>query len=161
MKKYLISAIQFLRKSYYFIVRPNTKWVRLILIKKSKVLLVKHTYDDQLYIPWWWIKKNEDLIVALIREINEELSIDLRNQKNQFKLLWVYKNNYEYKNDTIYVYVLNWDFINFDSLSSKSIEIENFSFYDITKLPNNTSPWSKRRISEFLKWFKTDKINKW
>lgn len=54
---------QFLYKIYklsWKITQPQTIGVRAILIKNNKILLVKHTYSDQWFLPGGGLKREKN-----------------------------------------------------------------------------------------------------
>ncbi len=51
--------------------------VALALIRDNKVLMAKNYYTDKYYIPGGTIEKNETDEETLVREIKEELSVDI------------------------------------------------------------------------------------
>lgn len=140
--------------------RPETKWVRIILLNDWKILLVKHTYDGLWNLPGWGVKKWEWLKHAIIRELKEETGINLINIEQVLALFWVYENNREYKKDIIFVFKIELNNINLGSDLCKSFEIESRGFFDIFELPNNLSWWTARRIEELAKW-KYSNFTKW
>ena len=64
--------------------------VALALIRDNKVLMAKNYGVDKYFIPGGKIKKNENEKKALIREIKEELSVDVI--KDSIKFLGVYED---------------------------------------------------------------------
>ena len=142
-------AVAFLLKLKYSIARivwrvtrPTTAGARAILVKDNKVLLVKHTYQADWYLPGGGLKKGETFEEAIRRELEEELEIRLMN----LKLFGVYNNFYEYKSDTVVIFISD-DFV---LGSSKDNEIETFDFFQMDSLPNNVSPGTRRRITEYV-----------
>ena len=61
----------------YRVIRPVTVGVRLILEKGQAVLLVKHTYQYDWYLPGGGVKRGETLEGAARREAAEELGAEL------------------------------------------------------------------------------------
>lgn len=121
--------------------KPVTAGTRVILIDNNKVLLVKHTYQNEWYLPGGGIKKGETFEQAIRREIKEELGGELE----ELKLFGVYNNFYESKNDTIVIFVCDKFFLS----GKNDKEIETFNYFDINDLPLNISPGTKRRIEEY------------
>lgn len=140
-----LKAVHFLRKLYWWLARPTTKGVRAVLTnEKGEVLLVKHKYTDGWYLPGGKVKKKESDIDALHRELGEEVGT---TNLEVLEKLGEYVNHQEYKKDTISVFVAR----HLDKLTPKKhFEIGEMGFFDVEKLPEKTSPGTKRRIEEFL-----------
>ncbi len=104
--------IQTLRRLYWFIFRPTTRGVRVILYSdralsaetglRERFLLVKHSYDPLWYLPGGGLHRDEEPAIGALREIKEELGIDLNEEELEF--FGEYINDGEYKKDTIYVF---------------------------------------------------------
>lgn len=122
--------------------KPATAGARVLLIKDNKILLVKHTYQHQWYLPGGGIKKGETYEQAVRREMKEELGAHL----GKISLFGVYNNFYESKNDSIVVFICN----KFDLTGKKDKEIEELHFFDFNRLPQNVSPGTRKRIEEYM-----------
>lgn len=125
------------------IFKPTTIGVRVLLIKDELVVLVKHSYQNQWYIPGGGVVKGETIDEAVYREIKEEINGTI----NSMELFGVYTNFYEGKNDHIVVFESH----SFTVGSKNSGEIEGIEFFPIKALPKKISPGSKRRIEEYKK----------
>lgn len=132
------------RKIYWFIFRPKTFGVKALILKNDKILVVNHSYENLLMLPGGKINNNEKPEDAIVREIKEELSIDICDPK----LFGTYKSTSEYKKDTVYLYIVR----NFrGNPSSKSHEIDKYIWVDNNRLPKNISRATERRLQEFFK----------
>ena len=119
---------------------------------KKKILLVKHTYIDGWYLPGGGVKKFEEPADALSRELREEIVFS----PTEIELFGVYSNFAESKSDTIIILKCSGIF----KKNVKSKEIEKCEFFDLEKLPEDTSPGTVRRIAE-LSSVKSGIISKW
>ena len=136
---------QFLYKIYrlsWKITQPQTIGVRIFLIKKQQILLVKHTYSHQWFLPGGGLKKGETLEQAIRRELTEELGVNI----DKIELFGAYNNFFEGKKD----YIILFKSEDFSLPNKKDSEIEHFSFFPFEDIPKSTSPGTKRRIAEFL-----------
>lgn len=124
------------------IIRPSTVGVRVILIRENQVLLVKHTYQDNWYLPGGGLKKGETFEQAIKREAFEEIGAKLLN----LSLFGAYNNFFEKKNDSIIIFVSN----EFNISGKTDNEIEQFAFFDINGLPEKASIGTKKRIKEYI-----------
>ncbi len=124
------------------ITSPTTVGVRLILERDQTVLLVQHTYQQHWYLPGGGVKKGETIEAAARREAAEEFDATL----GPLKLMGVYTNFYEHKNDHVIVFVCT----DFTLTGKTDREIESWAFYPLTALPDHLSPGSRRRITEYL-----------
>lgn len=129
-------------KALWKLTKPVTVGVRVILIKDNKVLLVKHTYQDSWYLPGGKMKNGETYEQAIRREVLEELGGEMKG----ISLHGVYNNFYEYKNDNIVIFICN-DFM-FSGKTDR--EIEKYDFFDLDRLPEKTSPGTKKRLMEYI-----------
>ena len=130
-----------------------TVGVRIILEKDRKVLLVKHTYHPQWFIPGGGVKKGETLEGAVRRELAEELGADL----GELRLFGVYTNFYEFKSDHIVVFECH----EFSMTGETDSEIERFEFFDLDNIPDKTSPGTGRRLKEYLNRSGPPQVDKW
>lgn len=127
---------------YYRLFKPVTAGVRAIITDgKNGILLVRHKYDDGLfYIPGGGVKKGETMEQAAIREVKEECGVDVGN----LKILSVYSNFTEYKNDHIALF-----FGKTNATPCAHGEISEAKFFSVDSLPENISKGSARRIKEY------------
>lgn len=126
---------------WWRLTRPVTLGVRLLAMQNSAVLLVRHTYQSQWYLPGGGVKRGETLEQAIRREAAEEVGATL----GKVRLLGVYTNFYEFKSDHVIVFAC-------DEVTVKgqdSHEIEQFGFFTLDDLPPDTSPGSRKRIAEY------------
>ena len=63
----LIKIAHWMRRLYYFIVRPITLGVRILLIDGDRVILVKHSYEPGWFLPGGGVKRGETLEQAARR----------------------------------------------------------------------------------------------
>lgn len=120
-----------------------TVGVRLMMVKDSQVYLVKHTYQRQWYLPGGGVKKGETIEAAARREAAEELGATL----GELRLLGVYTNFYEHKNDHVMVFSCE----DFALTGDGDSEIERIRAFGFDELPEGVSPGSLRRIEEYLR----------
>ena len=136
---------QFLYKIYrlsWKITQLQTIGVRIFLIKNQQILLVKHTYSNQWFLPGGGLKKGETLEQAIRRELAEELGVRIE----KLELFGAYNNFFEGKKD----YIILFKSEDFSLPNKKDSEIDLFSFFSFEDIPKSTSPGTKRRIAEFL-----------
>jgi ADP-ribose pyrophosphatase YjhB (NUDIX family) len=124
------------------ITQPQTIGVRVFLVKNQQILLVKHTYSNQWFLPGGGLKKGETLEQAIRRELTEELGVRIE----KLELFGAYNNFFEGKKD----YIILFKSDDFSLPNKKDSEIEQFSFFSYENIPKSTSPGTKRRITEFL-----------
>src|SRR5262245_2857956 len=106
LRRLIARTLQQILRIYWRIFRPTTRGVRAIVLcdQGRSVLLVKHTYTRDWYLPGGGVGRGEELEPALLRELREELEIvvvrDLRR-------LGSYTNDREFKRDTVTVFVVS------------------------------------------------------
>lgn len=131
------------RKIYWFIFRPVTIGVKVLVVSQNKILLIKNRYDKFWYLPGGGIKTGEIFFEAARREVKEECGINLE----KFKIFGVYSNFFEYKSD--HIILLQCD-ASESTLIKSGFEIEEAAFFNFNNLPDKISPATKRRIDEFI-----------
>lgn len=140
----LLSIIQKIRRLYWWLIRPETEGVRAIIRDESgRILLVNHRYRAGWFLPGGKVKRNEDYLSALRREIREELGITKIKQLEEFGR---YTNEYEYKKDKIVVFTMEYNM----SVDSLGFEINGADFFNPNQVPENTSPGTTRRLEEYM-----------
>ncbi|TSC85224.1 MAG: NUDIX hydrolase [Parcubacteria group bacterium Gr01-1014_17] len=144
MTKILLKLIHAVRRFYWRCAKPITRGVRTIIVgDDGKVLLVKHQYENGWFLPGGKVRKRESDEHALHRELSEELGI---SDIAQITRLGEYMNTYEYKKDTIIVFVVR----SFIQKPKKHFEIAEQQFFYPRALPESASPGTRRRIEEWL-----------
>jgi 8-oxo-dGTP pyrophosphatase MutT (NUDIX family) len=124
------------------VAKPITLGVRLILEKEQAVLLVKHTYQRQWYLPGGGVGRGETLEEAARREAAEEIGATL----GKLRLFGIYTNFYEHKSDHVVIFACD----DFALTGRTDAEIERFDFFDFDDLPDGVSPGTRRRIHEYV-----------
>ncbi len=138
----LIKLAYRLIRVYWFIFRPVTMGVRIILYKDERFVLVKHTYQDAWYLPGGGVKRGETVEEAIRREAAEECGATLY----QVLLLGIYSSFNEYKSDHITLFLST----DFSMEVQNDQEIEQVGSFSFEKLPENTSLGSRRKIEAFI-----------
>jgi 8-oxo-dGTP pyrophosphatase MutT (NUDIX family) len=137
----LINIAHWMRRIYYFVMRPITLGVRIMLVEDGKVILVKHSYQDGWFLPGGGVKRGETLEQAICREAAEECGATL----NHVQFIGTYHNFVEHKSDHVCLF-LSEDF----SLHEKhDREIDKIAAFPLDQLPEDTTPGSQRKITAF------------
>ncbi|MEA2008622.1 MAG: NUDIX domain-containing protein [Chloroflexota bacterium] len=152
MKKLLHFAYN-IRKLIWHITRPLTVGVRLILVREQSVLLVRHTYQKDWFLPGGGIKKGETVENGARREAREEVGANLK----ALSLFGVYTNFYQRKNDHIIVFTCD----DFTLMGKTDWEIERFGFFSLNDLPEDVSTGCLHRIREYAAGQKFAQAGEW
>jgi 8-oxo-dGTP pyrophosphatase MutT (NUDIX family) len=142
MKRTFLKTLYFIFIRLLRIFKPISTGVRIMLIDSDKVLLVKHTYQDEWYFPGGGAKKNETLDQAARREAMEEAGATL----GDLELFGVYTNFIERRTDHITVFICK----DFTFGETKDWEIEAIELFSLDALPENVAPGIGRRIEDYL-----------
>lgn len=129
---------------YWKIAKPVTYGARAILACDDEILLVRNLNAKHWSLPGGRIDKGETPEECVIREIREEVTIEIPAMDFQ---LGEYISNQEGKRDTIYIFVkrlLSKEF-------QKQWEINDAAWFSLDTLPEKLSPAASRRIAEFLR----------
>jgi 8-oxo-dGTP pyrophosphatase MutT (NUDIX family) len=145
LRRRIARSIQQLLRIYWWIARPETRGVRAIVLCDAgrSVLLVKHTYTVDWYLPGGGVRRGEELEAALLRELREELGIAT---VRELRTLGTYESDREFKRDTVTVFVVSADYGGI----RQAAEIEEARSFPLAELPAGTSPATRRRVAEFL-----------
>lgn len=128
-------------RTLWLILKPLSFGVRILMVRNQKILLVKHVYQDQLFLPGGLIEHGETIDDAARREAAEEVGATLRD----LTLFGVYTKFLFGKGDHVIAF-LSHDF----SLNGNSDdEIESYAFYDLDALPDNISQGSRYQIERY------------
>lgn len=116
-----------------------------IVIKGNEVLLIKTTYRPYWEFPGGKIEAYEAPESTAIRETKEEARVFIKRIERK---LGTYTDKRAYTTITIHVYVAgDWDELD---LWQPTIEIGERRFFPLASLPEDISPATKRRLTEYL-----------
>jgi len=138
----LIKLAHRILRVYWFLVRPVTLGVRILLINEGQVVLVKHSYQDAWFLPGGGVKRGETLEQAIRRETAEECGAAL----HRVRFIGTYTNFVENKSDHVTLFLSQ----DFTIQEVGDPEIEMVSAFPFQELPENTSPGSRRKIAAFI-----------
>lgn len=131
-----------IRKLYWFIFRPETKGVKVIVECGGDWLLIKNSYGKKLWtFPGGAVEKREMPEDSAKREVCEEIGIEVSGIREIGRFL----NTAEYKKDTVYCYVAVA--IEKDIVKDRG-EIKEAKWFHRRSLPSEMSPIAQK-ISKF------------
>lgn len=131
---------------YFRVSRGLTLGVRAAVISgDQKVFLVKHTYTPGWSLPGGGVEAGETALESLGRELAEEACIRLTGTP---ALHGVFFNDRISRRDHVLVYAVR----EFEVLGQKQPdrEIAEAGFFALDGLPDDTTPATRRRISEIV-----------
>ncbi len=118
----------------------------LVLDRDDRVALVLHTYLDGWYLPGGGVHPGESYDRALARELREEIGLDVFRIE---RVLGVYHDTVTLKDDHVVAYVVRTDGSALPLKTSDPFEIQAIEWFALDNLPEELSPATARRISEF------------
>ncbi len=129
-------------RTLWLLLKPLSFGVRILMVRNSEILLVRHNYQDQWFLPGGLIEHGETIEDAVRREAAEEVGATIQ----ELILFGVYTKFLYGKSDHVIVF-LSRDF----SLNGHSDdEIERLEFFDLSALPDDISPGSRKQIDRFI-----------
>ncbi len=138
MKKFLIhtfwNTVNPFRRLYWFISRPQTRGVKVLIVWQGKILLVRLGYAHRAWtIPGGGVRSGESYEEAARREIKEEIGIILDGVEK----IGEYESRKEYKRDTV---VCFRSIVKNPVFHIDGIEIAEAGWYAPSMLPNPHRP---------------------
>lgn len=142
--KYLYRiAFQFI-KLYWYLFKPITTGVRILMVQNQQVVLVKHTYETAWYLPGGGLKRGETIEDAARREVKEEVGGILYD----LQLVGIFTNFAQIKTDHVILFIaedFSWE------PEPTQAEIEQVAAFPLNQLPPDLSGGTKRRLAEYMK----------
>ncbi|MBP7964876.1 MAG: NUDIX domain-containing protein [Caldilineaceae bacterium] len=146
MRSFLLTVAYRLAVQWWRIRRPVSMGVRVMLVQEGRVMLVKHTYQDEWYFPGGGVKRDEPVEAAARREAAEEVGAVIGDQPGAMRLVGVFANFTDYKSDHV-VCFLSETFTLGDRPPSP--EIADARFFPLDALPAGTSPGTRRKVAAY------------
>lgn len=141
--RFLKRYIYTLSRMFWLVLRPMHIGVRILMLRDDQVLMVKHLYQREWYLPGGLVERGETLSQAARREAAEEVGAEI----GDLSLFGAYTNFLAGKADHVIVFITQ-DF-KLNGTIDKD-EIDQWAFFDLASLPEKTSSGSKHRIEEYL-----------
>lgn len=139
----LIKLAYWLMRTYWWVARPVTMGVRIILVQENAVLLVQHTYHPGWQFPGGGVKRGETLAEAAAREAREEAGVNLHGEPH---LLGIYTNFGEGKTDHTAVFYATAFTL---AQPTDRWEIRQRKTFPLDQLPTGLSAGYRRRLQEY------------
>ncbi|HKY54349.1 MAG TPA: NUDIX domain-containing protein [Anaerolineales bacterium] len=149
----VLRILYWLRKFYYFLVRPINLGVRTMLIRDGKVLLVRHVYQEGWFMPGGGMKRRETLEQAARRECQEEVGVEMR----KMELFGIFFNFTEWKSDHIALFLSE----EFTMTDKKDSEIAEKRFFPLDNLPESLGMGHRRRLKEYQAGIRQTQYGVW
>lgn len=130
--------------AWFVLRRPMTLGVRVLVEdERSRILLVRHTYVPGWYLPGGGVENGQTQQQAAIRELQEEAGIVLTGSLD---LVGVYWNRTASRRDHVTLFrCREWEQ---PEPFRPNREIAEAGFFDLSALPDETTPATQRRVEE-------------
>lgn len=130
-------------RTWFRLSRPMTLGVRGVVENvDGKILLVRHTYVDGLFLPGGGVEKAEASHESLRRELLEEAGVQLTGEA---RLHGIYSNHRVFPNDHIILYRVScWEQVEPTSQG----EIAEIAWVNPLAPPADVTPGTGRRLAE-------------
>ncbi len=128
-------------KIYCFLFRPVRMGVRVMMIKDSKVTLVRQTYMPGWFMPGGGLNRGETLEQAARREAHEETGAEL----GEIRLMGAYTSFTDWKSDHNLVFICE----DFKITGKPDKEIAEIRSFPLNELPDGLWPGHVRRLEEY------------
>ncbi|MDE1173805.1 MAG: NUDIX domain-containing protein [Parvibaculaceae bacterium] len=140
------SVLRPLVQLWFRLRRPLTAGVRAMIFDEAgRVLLVRHTYIDGWYMPGGGVDRNETMLAAVRREVDEETGV-LIEADVRLSLFGLYGNFRAFKSDHIALYIVPHG--TYSMVPRESPEIAEMGFFALDALPADTTPGTHARLLE-------------
>jgi len=116
-----------------------------VIDREQRVLLIRHGYRSGWHFPGGGVERNETLLDALRRELQEEAGIHFTTAPE----LWgIFANFKAFPGDHIALFVIrNWTQ---PAVPEPSYEVREQGFFSRDDLPEDTAPAVRRRFAEIF-----------
>lgn len=128
----------------WWLVRPVSMGVRIMLVDDYSVIMVRQTYMPRWYFPGGLVDRGETPLEAAKREAFEEVGATCHSEP---RLLGIFTQYVEFKSDHVVLFIC--DDFSLEELAD-SWEIEEIRAFPMTALPEDASAGSRRRVEEYL-----------
>jgi 8-oxo-dGTP pyrophosphatase MutT (NUDIX family) len=142
----LNKAVKRVLQSYWRLSRSLTLGVQgVVRDGEGRVLLIRHTYQPGWHFPGGGVEKNETVLAALARELEEEVGILLLAEP---ELFGIYANFRAFPSDHIALFIVRrW---RQRSIPQPNREVAEQGFFAPNALPEATTAGTRRRIAEVV-----------
>ena len=122
------------RYVYWFLVLPRTYGVQLVVVRRSEVLLVRHSYMHRTKwaLPGGGMHRRENALACARREAQEELALE-----GDFRELGNVDLYHDFHRDLVRVFVVN---ARSEDLQLDEAEIVEARWFATDRLPANLTP---------------------
>ncbi|HEY6761979.1 MAG TPA: NUDIX hydrolase [Baekduia sp.] len=130
-------------RPWWFVTRPRTTGLKVVVRCGDRVLLVRHTYARRHHwdLPGGFVKAGEDLEVAMRRELGEELDVA---PTSAFKIAEVPSRN-DFKREVLHVFAA--EVRPGCTVSPSAAEIARVVWAPHDDLPIDTTPFVRRMVA--------------
>jgi 8-oxo-dGTP diphosphatase len=129
-------------KFYWFIFRPKTRGVICLVLSGDELLLIRQTYGRSAWtLSGGGFKKNETKEQAVIREVKEELGLDITPG-----YIGEFTHNPEHKIDTVFCFVAQIEKVD---PQIDHLEIKEAKWWNINNLPEDHSMSLQRVLAMY------------
>ncbi len=142
MKRLFLNLLYNIYIRVIWIVKPISLGVRILLIQDDKVLMVRHTYQDEWFLVGGGMKRGEPPAEAARREAMEEAGATL----GDLELFGIYTNFLFLRTDHIAVFLCK----DFTYTGEHDREIDSIELFPLDALPENTALGIRHRIEDYL-----------
>ncbi len=115
---------------YWFVFRPTERGAYVAVWSKGKLLLIKNSYKAGYTLPSGGVKKNESIESAAVRELAEEVGIQVST--NDLQLIDEFQSTSEFKTDLSTVYELH--LAEEPAITIDNIEVTAFEFVSVSEI---------------------------
>jgi ADP-ribose pyrophosphatase YjhB (NUDIX family) len=139
----LFKAAHYLYRAKWWLLRPITTGVRVMVLNGDQVLLIRHTYQGGWFMPGGGLKRNETLEEAARRELREETGLTV----GRMDVAGVFTNVFEGKTDHVVLFRTETD----AQPVPDSPEVAECRWFPISALPEGLGRGSRQRIIELAR----------
>jgi 8-oxo-dGTP diphosphatase len=128
--------------------------VHLFLIQSDKILLLRRFqtgYEDGMYsVVAGHLEGNEEIVAAMAREAQEEVSIHI--QPEHLKIVGVMHRKEMDERIDFFLVADTWEG---EIVNAEPAKCDDVAWFDLDKLPSNTVPYVRRAIENYREgvWF--------